>query len=40
MTADILVVDDERDIRSLISMTLTDEGYVRSALGQPLLERL
>ena len=28
MTADILVVDDERDIRSLISMTLTDEGYV------------
>ena len=28
MTAYILVVDDERDIRSLISMMLTDEGYV------------
>ena len=27
MTADILIVDDERDIRSLISMTLQDEGY-------------
>ena len=25
--ADILIVDDERDIRSLISMTLEDEGY-------------
>ena len=28
MTTDILIVDDERDIRSLISMTLEDEGYV------------
>ncbi len=27
MTTDILIVDDERDIRSLISMTLQDEGY-------------
>ena len=27
MTTDILIVDDERDIRSLISMTLEDEGY-------------
>ena len=28
MATDILIVDDERDIRSLISMTLEDEGYV------------
>ena len=28
MSTDILIVDDERDIRSLISMTLEDEGYV------------
>jgi two-component system nitrogen regulation response regulator NtrX len=28
MANDILVVDDERDIRALISMTLDDEGYV------------
>ena len=28
MAAEILVVDDERDIRSLISMTLEDEGYL------------
>ena len=27
MATDILIVDDERDIRSLISMTLEDEGY-------------
>ena len=27
MATDILIVDDERDIRSLISMTLDDEGY-------------
>ena len=27
MATDILIVDDERDIRSLISMTLKDEGY-------------
>jgi two-component system nitrogen regulation response regulator NtrX len=27
MVTDILIVDDERDIRSLISMTLEDEGY-------------
>ena len=27
MATDILIVDDERDIRSLISMTLADEGY-------------
>ena len=27
MAIDILIVDDERDIRSLISMTLEDEGY-------------
>ena len=27
MATDILIVDDERDIRSLISMTLGDEGY-------------
>jgi two-component system nitrogen regulation response regulator NtrX len=27
MVGDILIVDDERDIRSLISMTLKDEGY-------------
>jgi len=27
MVGDILIVDDERDIRSLISMTLQDEGY-------------
>ncbi|MDC1383011.1 sigma-54 dependent transcriptional regulator [Candidatus Puniceispirillum sp.] len=27
MADDILIVDDERDIRSLISMTLEDEGY-------------
>ena len=27
MKTDILIVDDERDIRSLISMTLQDEGY-------------
>ena len=27
MAKDILIVDDERDIRSLISMTLEDEGY-------------
>ena len=28
MSGDILVVDDERDIRSLISLTLEDEGFV------------
>ena len=27
MATDILIVDDERDIRSLVSMTLEDEGY-------------
>ena len=27
MRGDILIVDDERDIRTLISMTLADEGY-------------
>ena len=27
MATDILIVDDECDIRSLISMTLEDEGY-------------
>ena len=27
MVGDILIVDDERDIRSLIGMTLQDEGY-------------
>ena len=27
MADDILIVDDERDIRSLLSMTLEDEGY-------------
>ncbi len=30
MSGDILIVDDERDIRSLISMTLQDEGYSTS----------
>ena len=28
MSGDILIVDDERDIRSLISLTLEDEGFV------------
>ena len=28
MADDILIVDDEKDIRSLLSMTLEDEGYV------------
>ena len=27
MADDILIVDDEKDIRSLLSMTLEDEGY-------------
>ena len=27
MAGEILIVDDERDIRSLVSMTLEDEGY-------------
>ncbi|MDP4785052.1 MAG: response regulator, partial [Alphaproteobacteria bacterium] len=27
MAEDILIVDDEKDIRSLLSMTLEDEGY-------------
>ena len=27
MADDILIVDDERDIRSLLSITLEDEGY-------------
>ena len=30
MSGDILIVDDERDIRSLISLTLEDEGFVTS----------
>ena len=34
MAADILVVDDERDIRELIQGILEDEGYeVRTAGG-------
>ena len=34
MATDILIVDDERDIRSLISMTLEDEGYAtKQAVG-------
>ena len=28
MSGDILIVDDEKDIRSLVSMTLEDEGFV------------
>ena len=36
MATDILIVDDERDIRSLISMTLEDEGYAtKQAAGAP-----
>ena len=30
-TGDILIVDDERDIRSLIGATLRDEGLHRAA---------
>ena len=31
MNEEILVVDDEPDIRSLISLTLEDEGFVNSS---------
>ena len=31
MSGDILIVDDEKDIRSLVSMTLEDEGFVTVA---------
>ena len=34
MALDILIVDDERDIRDLVAGVLSDEGYLRW-VGQP-----
>ncbi len=34
MADDILIVDDEKDIRSLLSMTLEDEGICHPASGK------